>query len=88
MQKFSEMNVFIVEGNYEKAKQIGFRIMSLLNISDVESCQINNYTNNVSGINSTQDEIRDNFFKNVNNDPQFDFFNDQLNIRYIYNKLN
>jgi hypothetical protein len=69
----SEMNVCILEGNLDKAKEVGNRILSNANNSFVETCQINNYTNNVNSASQATADMN-------NNNSQFDFLNEQVNI--------
>ncbi len=41
-----EMNIFIIEGNLEKAKEIGNKILKRMNMGFIETTKMNNYTNN------------------------------------------
>jgi hypothetical protein len=69
------MNLYILEANYDKAKEIGNKILSNMNISFIESTKINNYTNNYD-FNPMQN----------NNNSQFEFWNEQINmnLRFSY----
>ncbi len=66
------MNICILEGNLDKAKEVGSKILSNANIAFAETSQMNNYTNNVSGGCATQSDMN-------NNNSHFDFLNEQVN---------
>jgi hypothetical protein len=67
------MNICILEGNLDKAKEIGNKIMANTSVGFVETSHMNNYTNNVSGGCTTQSDMN-------NNSSNFDFLNEQVNI--------
>lgn len=46
------MNIFILEGNIDKAKEIGNKILLNLNISSFEAADFSNLSNNNSSTNS------------------------------------
>ena len=46
------MNIFILEGNIDRAKEIGSKILINLNITSFESADFNNLSNNNSSKNS------------------------------------
>lgn len=46
------MNIFILEGNIDKAKEIGNKILLSLNISSFEAADFSNLSNNNSSTNS------------------------------------
>lgn len=60
------MNIYILESNFDKAKEIGNKILSNMNIGFTESSPIQN---SKSGSN-----------KMFENSGQFDFFNEQMSI--------
>jgi hypothetical protein len=65
------MNIFILEGNLEKAKEIGNKILSNMNATSIESCKISSFINNA-----------DFDQNNSNSSSQFEFWNEQMNIKY------
>ena len=70
------MNVYILEANYDKAKEVGNKILANMNIGFVESTKINNYTNNYD-FNPIQN----------NNNSQFEFWNEQINMNLRFNYI-
>lgn len=78
-----EMNMFIVEGNLEKAKEIGNKILKRMNMGFIESTKMNNYTNNFyesDGFNgdSTQKDFN----------TKFEFWNEQMSMSLRMNYIN
>jgi hypothetical protein len=65
------MNIFILEGNLDKAKEIGNKILSNMNASSIESCKISSCINNNADFNQN----------NSNSSSQFEFWNEQMNIK-------
>ena len=67
------MNIYILEGNLDKAKEIGNRILLSMNTSEMELFQNNPFDLN----NNTQ------LFSGLNNgaSSQFEFLNDQISIK-------
>ncbi len=67
---FREMNIYILEGNLDKAKEIGNKILSNMNATSIESTKITNFSNNAD------------FDQNNSNCcSQFEFWNEQMNIQ-------
>lgn len=67
------MNIYILEGNFDRAKEIGAKILAQMNNSLVGSNQMNS--------NSTNSSLS-NYDRNNNNSP-FEFINELLNIWYV-----
>jgi hypothetical protein len=59
---------------------MGARVMDSQNVCVSESCQINNYTNNVSTGDGLNGQKMTNLF-NANANMQFEFFNEQINVK-------
>ena len=66
------MNICILEGNLDKAKEIGNKVLLNVNSGSIEG--VNNYSNSISGSNSVQIDMN-------NNNSQFEFLNEQVNIK-------
>jgi|LakMenEpi03Aug12_release.lakeMendotaPanAssembly.Ray.scaffolds.fasta_scaffold6247269_1 hypothetical protein len=60
------MNIFILEGNIDKAKEIGNKILINLNISSFESADFSNLSNNNS---------------NSSTHLNFEFWTEQMSIK-------
>ena len=67
------MNIYILEGNLDKAKEVGNRILLSMNTNEMELFQNNPLDLN----NNTQ------MFSGLNNgaSSQFEFLNDQISIK-------
>ena len=66
------MNISILEGNLDRAKEMGNKVLSNMNFGYVENSQMGNYTNNTNFQFYQTDSN--------NNQTQFYFLNEHLNI--------
>jgi tetratricopeptide (TPR) repeat protein len=83
-----EMNIYILEGNLDKAKEIGNKILKHMNIGFIESTKMNNYTNNFyeCALGSSDGFNGDSSRKDFN--TKFEFWNEQMSMHLRLNYIN
>ncbi len=74
----SEMNIFILEGNFDKAKEVGNRVLLSLNKNSLDLLQLNSFDNQT---NSTFYNYNSNHFNTNNINDQFEFLSEQISLK-------
>ena len=81
-----EMNIYVLEGNLDKAKEIGTKILKHMSIGFIESTKMNNYTNNFYESGSGDGFNGDSSRKDFN--TKFEFWNEQMSMHLRLNYIN